>query len=440
MTLHVGVYGLWHLGCTTAACLASHGFRVTGLDPDPSTVHGLRAGKAPLMEPGLDELIARGLASGRLSFTSDPQEVSSVDVLWVTFDTPVDDQDRPDADFVEKQLHALSGVIPHTATVLISSQVPVGFCSRIERLWSDRRGVRSVIAYSPENLRLGKAIDCFLHQERMIVGIRHGRDRERLEGLLSPFTGHIEWMSVESAEMTKHAMNAFLAMSVSFANEVARLCEKVGADATEVERGLKTDARIGPRAYLAPGAPFAGGTLGRDLSSLIHLGDVHGVDTPLCDSVFVSNTLHKEWLRDTVCSLAEKGGVVAVLGLTYKAGTSTLRRSLALELCSFLIARGFVVHAHDPTVSVLPPEGDPRIRLTPTAGEALRGADVALIATEWPEYRALRPDEVVAAMKTPRVVDPARFLSAAFAADSRIRYVSVGQPSPFPARPAGGVT
>lgn len=433
--MRVVVYGLWHLGCVTAACLAEAGYHVTGLDLDEPVVRGLRDGRPPLHEPGLTDVLAAGTAAGRLSFSASPPEaLADADVLWVAFDTPVNEEDEADVGFVRDRLEAVAAFLRPGTLVLLSSQVPVGFTGRLEADWRGR-GLR--FAYSPENLRLGKALDTFRGPERVIVGVRDPEDRPRLAELFAPFCGRIEWMSVASAEMTKHALNAFLATSVTFINEVARLCEAVGADAREVERGLKSEARIGPRAYLSPGAAFAGGTLARDVRFLVDFGRRHAVPTPLFQGVQASNRQHQGWARDKVLGLLgdSPGGVVAVLGLTYKPGTSTLRRSASVELCRELHRAGVRVRAHDPAVSVLPEELQGELGLCATPQEALHGADVAVVATAWPDYQALRPDEVVALMRRPQVIDQARFLAAALGTDARVTYVAIGKPHPAPLNP-----
>ena len=280
--MNVTVYGLWHLGCVTAACVSAAGNKVVGLDLDRKVVEDLRAGKPPLHEPGLAELIGGEAKAGRLSFTSETAEaLLSADVLWVTFDTPVNERDEADVGSVRRGLEQVAPHIPRGCVVLISSQVPVGFTRELATDWKDR-GLR--YAYSPENLRLGKAIEVFRNPERVVLGVSEASAREVLGNLFAPFTQRVEWMSVESAEMTKHALNAFLATSVTFANELARLCEAVGADAKEVERGLKSEGRIGPKAYLSPGAAFAGGTLARDLRFLTGFGKEFAVQTPLLQS------------------------------------------------------------------------------------------------------------------------------------------------------------
>jgi UDPglucose 6-dehydrogenase len=411
--MNVTVYGLWHLGCVTAACVSAAGNRVVGLDPDQRVVDDLRAGRPPLQEPGLNELVAEETRAGRLSFTSDPAEaLRGADVLWVTFDTPVNERDEADVDSVRRALDAVAGHIPRGCVVLISSQVPAGFTRELARAW-EGRGLR--YAYSPENLRLGKAIEVFRNAERVVLGVSDESAKPVLAELFAPFTKRIEWMTVESAEMTKHALNAFLATSVTFANELARLCEAVGADAKEVERGLKSEARIGPKAYLSPGAAFAGGTLARDVRFLKAFGREYAVQTPLLGGVLASNEVHKDWVRGKVTELLEgaQSPVVAVLGLTYKPGTDTLRRSLAVELCRWMRGRGIRVSAHDPAVKSLPEELRDVIQLRPTVREALAGADLAVVATEWPEYRGLTAEDFVGPMRRARVVDPNWFLAGA---------------------------
>lgn len=425
--MRVAVYGLWHLGCVTAACLAAAGHETVGLDPDTNVVTDLRSARPPLHEPGLAELVAAGLGSGRLAFTMAPADaLRGAAVLWVTFDTPVNERDEADVGYVRARIEALADAVAPGTLVLISSQVPVGFTAALERDWQGR-GLR--FACSPENLRLGKALESFQRPERVIVGRRRPDDEPLLAELLAPFSQRIEWMSVESAEMTKHALNAFLATSVTFINELARLCEAVGADAKEVERGLRSEPRIGPRAYLAPGAAFSGGTLGRDLRFLADFGRSQRVGTPLLDGVLASNDLHQQWMRDKARRLLDglDQPVAAVLGLTYKPGTSTLRRSASVELCTWLSQRGVRVQAHDPAISALPEDLRARIRLCASPAEALAGADVAILATDWPEYRGLRAENFIGTMRRPRVIDQSWFLAETLAADARVTYLAPGR-------------
>jgi UDPglucose 6-dehydrogenase len=428
--MKVAVAGLWHLGTVTAACLASRGIPTIGYDSDAETVKKLQAGEPPIFEPGLTELLRAGLARQMVRFTTTPADLGAADVLWVAWDTPVDDQDRADVDLVIRELTALFPFLREDVLVLISSQLPVGTARLLEQRYADLRpDGRATFACSPENLRLGKAIEAFTKPERVIVGVRTEQDGAKVKRLLAPFDVRIETMGVESAEMTKHALNAFLATSVAFMNEVARVAESVGADAREVERGLKTEGRIGPRAYLKPGAAYAGGTLARDISYLITRGDDGHVATPLFHGVQVSNDEHKNWMFQAVSRVLGDlaGQRLTVLGLTYKPGTDTLRRSSAVELCERLARAGAQPVAFDPAVKRLPASLAGIIRLAPTVGEALVGSAAAIVATEWPEFRSLAPEDFLRGSAAPVVIDPSGFLASSLERDVRIRYHIVGR-------------
>jgi len=431
--MNICVFGLWHLGSVTAACLASGGHHVVGLDFDEKVITNLNNGIPPLFEPGLPELVNEGLSSKQLSFTISPSEaLKNIKILWVTFDTPVDEDDHADVAYVEDRIKQVAKNIPNNTVILISSQLPVGTTHRLEDWFASVHPDKSIhFAYSPENLRLGKAIDVFTKPDRVVVGTRYESDQKNIASLLLPFTDHIEWMSVESAEMTKHALNAFLALSVTFINEIASVCEKVGADAKEVERGLKSESRIGPKAYLGPGGAFAGGTLARDIVFLTQLCQDHDLSGNLIKAVAISNSDHKKWpsrrLNDILGNVNNK--TIAVWGLTYKPGTDTLRRSTAIELCRWLIQQGAIVNAHDPAVKSLPADLSDKIKLCSSPIEAIQNVDALIVATEWPDYKAITSDELVSIMKTPNIIDANRFLGKTLSDDPRIHLFSVGRTS-----------
>jgi len=429
--MNVCVSGLWHLGTVTAACIASAGHEVTGIDADPVVVDRLARGIPPLLEPGLESLVKDGIAAGTLRFSHDPAAaVPGADVVWITNDTPVDEEDRAD---VKSVVQATADLFPHIrdgALVLISSQVPVGTTSRLQQQFdrgAEGRHVR--FAYSPENLRLGTAIRVFTRPDRVVVGTQSTEDRAIIASLLQPFTEAIEWMSVESAELTKHALNGFLATSVAFINEVAALCEQVGADAAEVERGLKSDSRIGPGAYLSAGSAFAGGTLARDVRFLSQLGDEHQIPTHLLTAVRTSNDAHRQWAQRRLIELLGDiaGRTIAVWGLTYKPGTDTLRRSSAIELCEWLKSRGATVQAHDPAVRRLPAGLAAAVRLTADPLEAAERASAMVVATPWPEYRAVDAADLRRRMSGTLVLDSSGYLASTLGRHPDLRYVRVGR-------------
>ena len=441
----ITVLGLWHLGSVTAACCAKH-FSVVGLDFDAANVANLNAGKAPLLEPGLNELLAAGLAAKKLSFTTDPKiACANADVLWLTYDTPVNDADESDVDSVLGNLRRALPHLPPGALVLISAQLPVGTCATLEKEFPQFH-----FACSPENLRLGKAIEAFEKAERAIVGIRTEAKKALLEQLFKPFAAQTIFMRTESAEMVKHALNSFLALSITFINEVARLCEHTGADAKEVSAGLKSEARIGPEAYLGPGGPFAGGTLARDVVTLTKLAEANGEKISVIPAIKQSNDLHRGWafrrLQSRLGNL--HGKKISVLGLTYTTNTDTLRRSAAVELCQQLLAAGAKVSVFDPVVGKMPgeflagsagiPAGESSVpqpagkmpalpEIAADVAAALAGADAAAVCTEWPQFRQADWVKIVPQMRHPIFVDANRFLEKELKTIPGVEHLSVGR-------------
>jgi UDPglucose 6-dehydrogenase len=418
----VAVLGLWHLGCVTAACCAKH-FQVVGLDFDQCVVTALNSGKAPLLEPGLDELISAGIASRKLSFTTNPKiACANADVLWVCYDTPVNDDDESDVEFVLAGLRKALGQLAKNGLVLISSQLPVGTCAKLGKEFP-----QFTFAYSPENLRLGRAIDSFEKADRVVVGMRDDAKREAVQKLFAPFTRQILFMRIESAEMVKHALNSFLALSITFINEIARLCEHLGADAREVAAGLKSEPRIGPRAYLGPGGPFAGGTLARDVVSLTKLAAANNEPLSVIPAIKQSNDLHRGWAFTRLQSgLGDlRGRKIGILGLTYTTNTNTLRRSTAVELCKRLLDAGARVSAFDPAIQSLP-AGLESVSLGGGVGEVLEAADAVAVCTEWPQFRQADWPKIVPQMRGKIFVDANRFLENELKGIAGVKFFSVG--------------
>lgn len=425
------VVGLGHLGSVVAACWAELGHRVIGLDGDAGVVERLRTGRAPIFEPGLDALLRSNASNGRLAFTTDVREaVGGADVAFVALDTPVDANDRLDLAPVEGVVRSVAPYLHETAVVIVSSQVPVGTCDR----W--RQEVRRLsahedidVAYAPENLRLGDAIRSYRRPERIVVGADADATCQRVVSLFAPLNAPVLTMSSRSAEMTKHALNSFLATSVSFINEIASLCEASGADVLSVIDALKTDPRIGPRAFLSPGLGFAGGTLARDVQVLREIGRARRIETLLLDNVLEVNRrrpdLVLQRLRDA-CGRIE-GLVVGVLGLTYKAGTSTLRRSVALEVIRVLAEAGAKVRAYDPRADLSELKEPVAFEIVRDAYEAATAASALLILTEWPEFAQLDFDRVKSAMTHPVILDENNLLAGLRLGERGFQYMGVGR-------------
>lgn len=418
--MNICVFGLWHLGCVTAACLADKGFNVVGLDPSKEVIENLNKGKPPIQEPHLDYLINKNL-NKNLKFTTDISEATKdAEIIWVTFDTPVDDNDKADEIYVKQQIMSLYPYFKDGITILISSQLSVGSTSKLEEEYKKWFNRDVSFAYSPENLRLGKAIKVFDDPERIVIGAKDKTISLNLHYLLNNICDNIIWMTPESAEMTKHALNSFLATEIAFINEISKICEMTGADVRDVEAGLKSDSRIGEKAYLKAGSAFSGGTLARDLIFLNNIKDL-----PLLSSVIKSNDYHKSWILRTLgehFDMDLNGKRITILGLTYKPKTNTLRRSGSVELCKKLIEFGANIKTHDPSITELPEEYS-NFNLCTTIAGAIHSAEVIIIATEWDIYKNLDtgnlPDSVV-------IIDANGFIRENFIG-SKIKYYSVGR-------------
>lgn len=420
--MNISVFGLWHLGCVTAACLAAD-HSVTGIDDDSSLIESLKQGRAPVSEKGLDELIQSHNAK-TLRFTTDLSSCAGADLIWITFDTPVDENDNADVEFVVEKMRRVIGFARSGAVVAVSSQLPVGTVRRMMKEASDAKK-NLHFACIPENLRLGAAIECFVRADRYVVGTDSDSAREVLTQVLSPYTANVIYVSPESAEMSKHALNCFLALSVVYANEIAAICERTGADASEVERCLKADVRIGKGAYLSPGPAFSGGTLARDASFLGRISKEKGLGLKVVPSILAANEEHKFWPVRALKPLRDSGAArVCVLGLTYKPGTDTLRRSLPLEICARLREDGWRVCAYDPAVKHLP-DSHAFIDLKQSAAEAMRDADALILLTAWPEFKEMTLQSIPPE-KSPAIVDPAGVWKGWFSGGNA-RYFSIGR-------------
>lgn len=409
--MNVAVVGLWHQGIVASACLAEAGFIVCGVDRDAAKIARLSGGRAPLFEPGLDDLLGKGIASGRLRFSTEPAaSVRGCAVVIIAHDTPVNERDESDLSGVMADVEAIAGSLEDGVCIHVTAQVPVGSCDRItEIIRRVRPGLRFGIGYTPENLRLGQALERYRKPPLPVLGADQAETFERLESLYA-FMG-VKWerTSLRTAEMTKHALNGFLAMSITFANELGNLCDEVGADGHRLAEVLRLEPRIGSKAMLFPGLGFSGGTLARDMQTLRGLGDRSAVETPLLDGAWDSN---QQQNRTVVRRLrAHFGGAldgkrIAVLGLTYKPDTSTLRRSAALEVIQELNASGAKVSSHDPMAdrSELAQAG---IVPAEDALGALRDADALVLMTPWAAYRDLNFEQVARSMRGKLVFDTA---------------------------------
>jgi len=331
--MKIGVAGLWHLGVMYAVGFAELGHLVTAYDPNSDSISGLKNGDLLVFEPQLREMLITNLKTGNLKFTNEESDLDEVELFVLAYDTPVDEEDNADVDFVISEFTRIADHLNSNAHILISSQLPVGSSDIIHEV-QKKLGHKGNVIVQPENLRLGKAIDSFFSPGRIVAGTMDGKSDQFVIEAFNGIEAPIIWMHRRSAEVTKHALNAFLATSVTFMGELSEICENVGADAKEVEIGLKSDPRIGSRAYLSPGLGFAGGTLARDVRKLSKL-QTEIRDTPaIFTSLMISNRHNNDWVSRSLAKIPkQKEGLrICFWGISYTDNTDTLRRSETYSL------------------------------------------------------------------------------------------------------------
>lgn len=379
----IAVVGLWHLGEIFSAGLAELGHTVIGISDDKKVVDGLNNNQPPLPEPALEALIKKNITAKRLSYTTDFSQIKNCQVVWLTFDTPVDEKDNSDLSMIFQAIKKAKPYFKKDVLLVISSQVPVGVSEKLAD------GLDYV--YTPENLRLGEAVDCFLNPGRVIVGANNSASLGKIKEIFAPLKTEIISMSPISAEFGKHALNAFLAASICFANDLADLAENIGADMKDISRVLKSDRRIGPKAYLDAGLSFSGGTLNRDLKVLLALAKRFKIRPSVVESLYEKNEARKNLVMERLKKILKKvkGKKIAVFGLTYKPGTKTLRRSHAMEVVKNLIQQGASLRLHDPQVSK-EDVADLPVKFFSDPYEAVSGAAAVVVMTPWPDFKNLQ--------------------------------------------------
>ena len=419
------VIGDWHNAFITAACLAHLGHRTVLVNPMLSgQSEWTEFPRLALVEPDLPEMIERGRKDGLLEYANGIGDHWTADFVWLAIDTPVDERDEPDLRTLFAAAERVASSGSARQAFVVSSQVPLGFCSHLEK------GLGLIVACVPENLRLGRGVETFLRGDRLVVGATRLETTERVRALLAGLKSDYVACDLATAEMIKHATNAFLATSISFANELARIGETRGVDSQLVATALKLDKRVGPLAYVSPGLGFAGGTLPRDLRVLQQLGRDSATPTRLVDAVLAVNESTVDALIETVRK------EILVLGYTYKAETDTLRRSPSLELATRLIADGARVIGYDPfmngrDLSALAGTIDHRADW----GAVGHAPDVAIVMTPRREFASLARGALTGVSKheplplvfdTRGIVRPAPVLQAGFA------FKALWQPTKLP--------
>ncbi|MFC1906662.1 UDP-glucose dehydrogenase family protein [Chloroflexota bacterium] len=425
------VIGIWHLGSVVSACLADLGYLVTGVDADRRRVSDLNNGAPPVFEQGLEELIKNNLNSGRLSYTTDiSYALENCNFVLITHDTPVDDDDEVDLSPIFDTTTELAKYLEDDSIIIVSSQVPIGTCDHIKAVINQNNPSLEVdIAYSPENLRLGRAIECFKNPERIVIGADSDSTLDRVEVLFNVIPAPKLRMNLRTAEMTKHALNAFLATTISFANEIANLCDELGVDAISVAAALQSEARIGSGLPLLPGLAFSGGTLARDIKILKKVSESFGYEAPLIKGVWEVN---QQQNKQVIKKLKKIYGSVdnlsiGILGLTYKAGTSTLRRSASLEIIKELINKGVIVKAFDPKADPEEIKLHKGFEFCADPYTAARETDALIILTDWPEFKNLDFNLIKSSMKRPVLIDGKNMLDSEQMIRTGFLYSGIGR-------------
>lgn len=426
--------GLWHLGVVNAAGFAEKGYRVIGIEDTLPNLRRLQGGKPPLFEPGLAKLMKKHLRAGRLHFTSKTQAMRQADYAVIAYDSPVNERDEVDVTPILKAANVMAPYLQVRTPVIITSQVPLGTTQRAEELIKKAHPQwQSGAVYIPENLKLGEAIRRFVQPDMLVLGVNNTSARHAAVALYKPFRTKKVIMDTRSAEMFKHALNTWLATSITFINEIANLSDFLGVNAVAVGQALKLDKRIGPQALLRPGLGFAGGTLARDVKQLQKYARQAHCKATLLQSIMAVNegTFVRviEKLKDKLGSLRHKK--VGVLGLTYKPGTSTMRRSPALSLIERMRAHDAQCVAFDPRASQQESTSYRHLfRRVGTVTQLARNADALVLVTEWPEFSRLKYATLARIMRQPLIVDTKNFLNPEKLRAAGFEYIGFGQPAP----------
>lgn len=430
-TEKICVFGLWHLGSVVSACLANFGYHVSGYDKDENKVKSLQTGKAVIEEPGLDDLLSENIKKGRLSFSfSIENAIENCSIGILTVDTPLDEEDNIDLTEVFETIKQIAKLVKRDFFLIVQSQVPVGTCEKILTIMQETNPSQKFeIACVPENLRLGNALSIFEHPDRIIIGSNDPKTIDKVEKFFSVINAPMIKMDLKSAEMSKHAINAFLANCISFINEIGNLSEEVGADAVKVSESLTTESRIGNKLPLRPGLGFAGGTLARDIKILSDLGRKHSMTTNMIDAILKTNheqnMIALKKLKKLFVNLRDIR--VGILGLTYKAGTNTLRRSSSIEIISKLLDENAIIKAFDPSITELHLFDGKKFTLVTNTNEIARDSDAILILTDWPEFKKINFNEIRNLMKNPIILDMKNMLDPTHMKKIGFNYIGVGR-------------
>jgi len=433
--MKICVVGSGYVGLVTGACLADFGMTVTGVDKDAAKIAALERGEIPIYEPGLEEIVAKNVRAGRLRFTTDlGPAIREAKAVFIAVGTPPLPDGRADLSFVRQVAESIGENLNGYKVVITKSTVPVGTGQMVEQVVRERSGggQEFAVVSNPEFLREGSALEDFYHPDRVVIGARDPRAVDVMLEIYAPLkAAGVPFViaNVESSEMIKYASNGFLATKIAFVNEVAELCEAVGADVETVARGMGLDNRIGPK-FLHPGPGFGGSCFPKDTRAVAQIAEEHGLRFEIIDAVLSANERAKRRMVPKIEAAfgGLAGKTVAVLGLAFKGETDDMRESPAIPIVEGLLAAGAQVRAYDPAAMEqarpLLPAG---VVYATDAYDAAQDADGAVIATEWNQFRALELERLRGLLRRPLLVDLRNLYEPERVAAAGFRYVSVGR-------------
>lgn len=444
--MNICVVGSGYVGLVTGACLADFGMHVVGVDKDAAKVAALSQGQVPIYEPGLDTLVRKNMDEGRLRFSTDlAPAIEEAQAIFIAVGTPPKSDGSADLTFIREVAASIARHLNGYKVIVTKSTVPIGTGKMIETIVREGAGAPHPFAVvsNPEFLREGSAIEDFMQPDRVVIGSRDQRAIDMMLDVYSPLAAaDVPFVitDVESAELIKYASNGFLATKISFINEVAELCEALGANVEVVSRGMGLDSRIGPK-FLAPGPGFGGSCFPKDTRAVAQIARDQGLAFRIIEAVLDVNEATKARMvikiERAMGTIA--GRTVAVLGLSFKPNTDDIRESPALPIVQGLLDGGATVRAFDPEAMPACRPLFPHVRFCDNAYEAARGADALVICTEWNQFRKLELDRLHALLRRPLVIDLRNLYAPEKMAAASFEYVSIGRPVAPPGEPPAPV-
>lgn len=431
--MKIAVLGTGYVGLSTGVCLSEIGRHVTCIDINEQKIHQLRQGISPIYEPGLEELLTANMIAGRLHFTTTLADtLDETDIIIVAVGTPQGDDGAADLSYLVQAAKDISAYITPESVIVIKSTVPVGTNDIIKKMLEDHCGFPVKMVSNPEFLRQGSAIEDTMKADRIIIGSEDVEAAEKIREMYRPLNVPILVTSTKSAEMIKYASNAFLATKISYINEIANLCEAVGADVTDVANGMGKDKRIG-EAFLNAGIGYGGSCFPKDVKALLHTAGVNGVEFPLLKETIAINEYQRELLVTKALKRfgGLKGKKIALLGLAFKPETDDMREAPSIPIARALTKYGAEVVAYDPvaTQNARKIIGE-TIKYAGSIDEAVYEADAVFIVTEWKEVKNIDVAEMAEKMKEPIIFDGRNcFSEESIRACGAVEYYPIGKPA-----------